>query len=330
MSQDVIPLPRDDSLPGTLREFMRRFSTDRACAAFLRRWKYGARGFRCPRCGAAKAWFLPSRNLDECVCCHKQVSLTAGTVMHGSRKPLHLWFLAMFLFVVSKQGISAMDLSRQLGVSYPTAWTWLHKIRDAVRHRPRTLLEGLVEADETWEGGVEHGLPGRPTVGGKKSLIAGAIEVKGERGWGRLRLQSVKSASAASLGSFLHENVAPGSTLLTDDWRSYRRPAAEAGYIHIATNMSKHPERAHTVLTGIHRVFSLLHRVLLTTYQGSASRKHLQNYVEEFAFRFNRRHSKSRGLLFQRLLSAAVMRAPPCYWQILGRPDPKTPLWKAA
>ena len=324
MSSDVIPLPRDNSLPGTLPEFTRRFSTDRACAALLRRWKYGTSGFRCPRCGGGKAWFLPSRKLDECVSCHKQVSLTAGTVMHGSRKPLHLWFLAMFLFVVSKQGISAMDVSRQLGVSYPTAWTWLHTLRAAVGNRPRSKLHGVVEADETWEGGVEHGLPGRPMVGKKKSLIAGAIEVKQPKGWGRLRLQSVESASAASLGGFLHANVKPGSTLLTDDWRSYRRPAEEAGYRHIAKNMKTVPKGAHTILPGIHRVFALLHRVLLTTYQGAVSRKHLQNYVEEFAFRFN------RGLLFQRVLSAAVLRPPPCYWEILERPDPDTPLWMAA
>ncbi|MCP4202809.1 MAG: IS1595 family transposase [bacterium] len=330
MFGDVIPLPRDDSLPGTLPEFTRKFSSDRACAALLRRWKYGEGGFRCPRCGGRRAWFLPSRRLDECTSCHKQISLTSGTVMHGSRKPLRLWFLAMFLFVVSKQGISAMDLSRQLGISYPTAWTWLHKLRAAVGTRPKTRLHGVVEADETWEGGVEHGHPGRPTVGKKKALIAGAIEVKRKKGWGRLRLQSVESASATSLGAFLHEHVAPGSTLLTDDWRSYRRPAKEAGYKHIATNMKTVPAGAHTVLPGIHRVFALLHRVLLTTHQGAVSRKHLQNYVEEFAFRFNRRRSASRGLLFQRLLSAAVMRSPPCYWEILERPDPDTPLWMAA
>lgn len=328
MTANVIPLPRDDSLPGTLPEFTRRFGSDRACAALLRRWKYGSRGFRCPSCGGRKAWHLPSRNVDECCSCLKQVSLTAGTVMHGTKKPLKLWFLALFLFVVSKQGISATDLGRQLGVSYPTAWTWLHKIRAAVGNRPKSKLSGVVEADETWEGGLEQGLPGRPTVGKKKALIAGAIEVK-RSGWGRLRLKSVESGSSASLGAFLHENVERGSELHTDDWRSYRRPAAEAEYKHVATNFSKSPKAAHTVLTGIHRVFSLLHRVLLTTYQGAVSRKHLQNYVEEFAFRFNRRKSKSRGLLFQRVLSAAVLRAPPCRWEIHERPDPDTPVGMA-
>ena len=133
MSDDLLVLLRDDGIPGTLSGFVERFSSEEACAELLRRWKYGEQGFRCPRCGGRSAWFLPSRRLDECTSCHKQVSLTSGTVMHGSRKPLRLWFLAMFLFVVSKQGISALDLSRQLGVTPKTAWTWLHKLRSAGR-----------------------------------------------------------------------------------------------------------------------------------------------------------------------------------------------------
>lgn len=329
MPESAIPLPRDDLLPGTLPEFSRQFSSEVSCARLLRRWKYGPQGFRCPRCGGGSAWYLPSRRLDECRDCHKQFSLTAGTVMHGSRKSLRLWFHAMFLFVVSKQGISAMDLSRQLGLSYPTAWTWLHKLRAAAGTRPKTLLEGVVEADETWEGGVQEGRGGRPFVSAKKALVAGAIEIQ-RPGWGRVRLASVESGSAESLGAFLHENVARGSQLRTDDWRSYRRPAREGGYDHLATNVSKSGKKAHEILPAIHRVFSLLHRVLLTTHQGAVSRKHLQNYLAEFEFRFNRRTSSSRGLLFRRLLSAAVLRTPPYYWEILGRPDGQTPLCDAA
>jgi transposase-like protein len=329
MSSDPVPLLRDDSIPGTLAEFTRRFSTERSCAAVLRRWKYGERGFICPRCGGTRAWYLPSRRLDECAHCHRQVSLTAGTVMHGSRKSLRLWFLAMFLFVVSKQGVSALDLSRQLGITYPTAWTWLHKLRLAVGSRTKALLRGLVEADETWEGGLHEGHGGRPKVGEKKALIAGAIEIK-DQGWGRVRLDSISSGSARSLGGFLRKNVATGSTLFTDDWRSYRKPARDAGYRHFATNVSRSGKKAHEIMPAIHRVFSLLHRVLLTTYQGAVSKKHLPVYLQEYEFRFNRRASGSRGLLFQRVLSCAVGRAPPCYWQILGRRDGRTPLEVAA
>ena len=329
MTDGLIPLPRDDSIPGTLVEFAAKYADEEACADLLRRWKYGEGGFCCPRCGHHCAWFLPSRRLDECRACKKQVSLTAGTVMHGSRKPLRLWFLAMYLFVADKQGIPALPLSRQLGISYPTAWTWLHKLRCAAGHRPKTKLRAVVEADETWEGGLNEGHSGRPKVGKKKALIAGAIEIR-ERSWGRVRLASLEDGSSASLGPFLWENVEEGAALLTDDWRSYRRPARQGGYEHTATNVSKSNRKAHEILPAIHRVFSLLHRVLLTTYQGAVSRKHLPKYLFEYEFRFNRRTSASRGLLFQRLLSAATRRSPPFYWEILGRPDGKTPLRAAA
>ena len=330
MAEDLIALLRDDDIPGTLSGFVERFPNERSCAELLRRWKYREQGFVCPRCGSRSGWYLPTRRLDECARCHKQVSLTAGTVMHGSRKPLRLWFLAMFLFVVSKQGISALDLSRQLGFTLKTAWTWLHKLRSAVAYRPKSKLRGMVEADETWEGGLHEGRPGRPRVGEKKALIAGAIEVKDSRRSGRVRLSSLEDGSAKSLGRFLRAHVGVGSTLLTDDWRSYRKPAAEGGYDHIATNVSKSDRKAHEILPGIHRVFSLLHRVLLTTYQGAVTRKHLPVYLEEYEFRFNRRSSKSRGLLFQRLLSAAITQRPPFYWEIVGRPDGQTPLYLAA
>ena len=323
-----LTLLRDDDLPETLPEFARRYSTETACAALLRRWKYGNRHFICPRCGGTKSWYIVSRRVDECATCHKQVSLTAGTVMHGSRKPLRTWFLAMYEFVFSKQGVSALELSRKLGLAYPTAWTWLHKLRTAVGTRPKTPLEGTVEVDETWEGGLHEGRKGRPFVGEKKALIAGAIEVKAAS-WGRVRLNSVDSGSSKSLGAFLFEHVAPGSILYTDDWRSYRQPARQGGYEHRPVNVTKSSKKAHEIMPAIHRVFSLVHRMLLTTYQGAVRRKHLQNYLEEYEFRFNRRTAESRALLFQRLLTFGVRRRPPYYWEIIERPDGKTPLWAA-
>jgi transposase-like protein len=151
----VISFLRDDSLPGTIGEFGLRFSDEDNCAALLRWWKYGEGGFQCPRCSGHEAGFLPSRRLDECRDCHKHVFLTAGTVRHGTRTPLRLWFLAMYLFVSSKQGISALELQRELGVAkYQTAWTWLHKLRNAIAMRPTAPLKGHVEIDETWEGGL--------------------------------------------------------------------------------------------------------------------------------------------------------------------------------
>ncbi len=320
MSEQAVVLPRDDSLPGTLPEFMDYFSDEARCVEVLRRWKYPD-GFLCsdPTCGGTDSWYLSGRRLDECTLCGRQTSLTSGTVMHSSKKPLRLWFAAMFLFVVSKQGISAMDLKRQLGVSYPTAWSWLQKLRGATGDRVITRLSGFVEMDETWVGGPQPGVIGRPHVGGKKSLVAAAIEVpKEERGFGRVRLSSLPDGSAASFREFLASSVAPGSTLLTDDWLSYRKPAQDGGYEHIPTNVAKAEQRAHEILPGVHRVFSLLHRILLTTYQGAVSRKHLPLYLAEFEFRFNRRNSASRGLLFQRLLSASVMNRPQTYRALVG------------
>jgi hypothetical protein len=332
MTGPVIPFPRDDSLPGTLAEFVVKFSDEDACADLLRRWKYGERGFLCPRCGGHDAWFLPSRRLDECCACHKHVSLTAGTVMHGTRKPLRLWFLAMYLFVSSKQGISALELQRELGLAkYQTAWTWLHKLRNAVAMRPTTPLKGRVEIDETWEGGLRRGKPGRPKVSDRSALVMGAVEVAPNHACiGRVRLESIADGSAAVAGAFFKEHIEAGSVLFSDDWCSYRTPAKDLKHDHRPTNVSKSDEPAHIVLPAIHRVFSLLHRVLLGTYQGGVRRKYLPCYLAEYEFRFNRRTSKQRGLLFQRLLTCATRRSPPVYWEIVGREDARTPLGVAA
>jgi transposase-like protein len=302
---------RDDALPKTLAEFVERFADDARCAEVLRRWKYGG-AFRCPRCSHDAAWFIESRKTDECSACGKQTSLTAGTVMHNSPKPLRLWFLAMYLFVSTKQGISAESLRRQIGVTYPTAWLWLAKLRSAIGRRTTTQLMGMVEYDDTWEGGLHEGKGGRPKVGEKKALIGGAVEVLDE-GFGRLRLASMKDGSIPTFAAFFKEHVAPGSTLLTDDWASYPAAAKAAQLEHVAVNVSKSDRKAHDILPGVHRVFSLVHRMLLATYQGAVSMKHLPSYLAEFEFRFNRRHSASRGLLFQRVLACATVGAPPTY-----------------
>ena len=316
----VSGLPQDASIPESLAEFVRRFPTERSCEKLLRRWKYGEAGFACPRCGGKEAWYLPSRRLDECRSCGKQTSLTAGTLFHKSTTPLRTWFLAVRAFTASKQGISATELSRELGVSYPTAWTWLHKMRSLVHQRPQEPLSGVVEADETLEGGRESGaVGGRGTA--KKSVIGGAVEIT-EHGFGRCRLAVLPDAAADSLGPFLQEHVAKGAKLRTDGWAGYTQDATE-GMKHRATSIKGSGKKAHEVLPGVHRVFSLMGRVLAATYQGAASKKHLCLYVAEFEFRFNRRHSKSRALLFQRALSAGVLRAPPTYWEIIGRERPK-------
>jgi transposase-like protein len=315
-------LPRDDSVPENLIAFQERFRSERACAKFLRRWKYGDTGFVCPHCAGTRSWYLAARRLDECRSCGKQTSLTAGTMFHKSRKPLRLWFLAIYLFVSGKQGISAMDMMRKLGISYPTAWTWLHKLRGAVACRETSLLSGIVEIDETLEGGRDEGHQGgRGTA--KKTVIAGAVEVhEGDAGFGRCRLSVVEDASAQSLGAFLGEKVAPGSALLSDGWAGYNAEAT-TGLDHFPSAIAPSGLKAHEVLPAVHRVFSLLGRVLETTYQGAARAAYLPLYLAEFEFRFNRRHSKSRALLFQRALSTGMRSRCATYWEIIERDNPR-------
>lgn len=327
----VLPPEIDAAFPRSLVEFSARFGKEEACAAVLRRWKYKGLAFRCPSCGESRHSWISTRHLDECAGCGKQVSLTAGTVMHGTRKPLRLWFLAIFLFVRSKQGISAVQLQEDLGLgSYQTAWAWLHKLRWAIAMRPTTQLSGTVEADETWQGGRDQGR-GRPVAGVKKALVAAAVEVmRRPRRWGRARLSVVANGSSEEIGEFLAEHVASGSRLLTDAWVSYVLPARHLELVHRPVNVSKARGEAHEYLPAVHRVFALLHRVLDTTHQGAVRRKHLPAYLAEFEFRFNRRRAKSRGLLFQRALGFASRHAPPAYWEIVGRVDPHTPLTAVA
>ena len=320
-------LPRDDSLPSDLPGFLARFGTESSCAELLRRWRY-PQGFRCGRCGSRKAWYLERRRLDECAGCGHQISLTAGTMFHRTRKPLRSWFAALFLFVSSKQGISAMELGRQLGMREATAWAWLHKIRHSLGARASDLLRGTVEVDETFEGGVEPGLRGRG--GQTKALVAAAVEIDPKRkGFGRARLRHIANAEAITLQGFIESTVAEDATVRTDGWAGYAEDAL-AGRTHHPTAIKGSGRKAHEALPAVHRVFSLFHRVMLGTYQGAVRSKHLSSYLAEFEIRFNRRHARSRTLLFQRALSCAVLTRAPEYWRIVGRPAPRVRVVEAA
>lgn len=320
-----IPLPRDDSLPDDLPGFLARFSSESSCAELLRRWRY-PNGFRCGRCGSKKSWYLENRRLDECATCGYQVSLTAGTMFHRTRKPLAPWFAAIYLFVSSKQGISAVELGRQLRMREATAWAWLHKIRHSLGARASDLLRGTVEVDETYVGGVEPGVPGRGAR--TKSVVAAAVEVD-SKGFGRAKLRRLANTGGLALGGFIDRSIATDAKLRTDKWSGYDT-AAMNGRVHEATSMRATGRKAHEILPAVHRVFSLLHRLLLGTYQGAVRSKHLDGYLAEFEFRFNRRHATSRTLLFQRALSCAVQTRAPEYWRIIGRPTPRVRVIKAA
>jgi transposase-like protein len=227
-----------------------------------------------------------------------------------------MWFLAMWFVTSQKNGVSALGLQRVLGLgSYETAWTWLHKLRRAMVRPGRDCLFGVVEIDETYVGGSEEGQRGRKIE--TKEIVAVAAEENG-RGIGRIRLQRIKDVSAESLLPFVQGVVAPGSVVHTDGWRGYSGLAAAAGYKHQVTVISSGCDPAHVAMPRVHNVASLLKRWLLGTHQGGIQPQHLDYYLDEFTFRFNRRKSKARGLLFHRLAQQAVEVRPIPYHYLIG------------
>jgi len=302
-----------EDYPRTLLELERRFSTDGACREYMAalRWPDG---FVCPGCGSDEAWAMQD-GLWLCRGCRRQASVTAGTIFHRTRLPLTLWFRAIWYVTSQKNGTSAMSVQRILGLgSYRTAWTWLHKLRRAMVRPDRDRLSGHVEVDESFVGGEEPGHEGRGAV--SKTLVAIAAEERG-RGTGRIRLACLPDASKRSLHGFVKDTVESGSLIHTDGWAPYGGLEAH-GYRHQVTVLKGQPKDAAVVaMPRVHRVASLLKRWLLGTHQGAVSAKHLEYYLDEFTFRFNRRTSRSRGKLFYRLLQQAVQISPTPYSEIV-------------
>ena len=300
--------------PRTLKEFDEWFPDEDACAAFLEKLRW-PRGFACPACGATSSW-KTARGLHRCTACQRQTSVVAGTVLEGTRKPLRTWFQAIWYVTNQKLGVGALGLQRVLGLgSYQTAWTWLHKLRRAMVRPGRDRLRGLVEIDETYVGGVEEDVDGRQTQ--EKALVVIAVEVLSSKGFGRARLATVPNASRLYLVPFVCEVVEPGSTVRTDGWAGYAELETH-GYRHVRKVLLGRREPAHVAMPGVHRIASLLKRWLLGTHQGAVGGKQLDYYLDEFAFRFNRRTSRARGLLFYRLLQQAVEVGPAPYRHIVA------------
>ncbi len=281
-----------EDYPQNLTEFEARFSSEEACREYLFRLRWPD-GFRCPGCGCGKSWPL-RKVLLQCAACGRQTSVTAGTIFQDTRSPLPLWFRAMWWVTTQKTGASALGLQGVLGLNrYETAWTWLHKMRRAMVRPGRDLLAGTVEVDESYWGGLEEGLRGRNLK--NKALIAVAAQEDG-RGIGRIRMKRIEDASGEGLLPFVEECIEPGSVVHTDGWPGYSGLKKE-GYVHQVTVVSRQEQSASELMPRVHRVMSLLKRWLLGTHQGAVSHKHLDYYLDEFTFRFNRRKSKSRGKL---------------------------------
>ena len=301
-----------EDYPRTLGELEARFSTEDACLEYLSQLRWPD-GFRCPRCGHPKGWSV-GEGLMECEACGYQASITSGTIFHRTRKPLTVWFRAIWWVTSQKTGASALGLQTILGLgSYKTAWAWLHRLRRAMVRPGRERLSGTVEVDETYWGASETNVRGRETE--KKSLIAVAVEEKGKR-LGRIRMRSIPDASARSLESFILEAIEPGSTVRTDGWEGYAR-LDRRGYRHEVKVISRSQQKASELLPYVHRVVALLKNWLRGTHQGAISSEHLDYYLDEFTFRFNRRTSRYRGKLFYRLLQNAMLVEPITYQQMI-------------
>ena len=292
--------------PRTYREFVERFSSDVACAAYLEQLRWPTE-FCCPACGVIGAPWRQTRGRLVCPTCRHQTSVTAGTILDKTRTPLTTWFEAAWHVTTAKNGLSAKTLERTLGTSYRTAWALLQRYRVAMVRSERESLSGAVEVDETLVGGVVHG--GKRGRGSSKAVVVIAVEVKAPRGFGRLRMRHVPDASGASLELFVGDVIARGATVRTDGWSGYNGLLGQ-GYAHECTVLSSSGDPAHVSMPGVHRVAALLKRWILGTHQGSVTPAHLQSYLEEFTFRFNRRSSGSRGLVFHRLMEQAVVAGP--------------------
>jgi len=309
--------------PNSYAELRAWFNEDWKCLNYLD-WLRWPDGFLCPWCAWQEGWRAADGRW-RCAGCDRRVSATAGTIFHGTRTPLTVWFSAAWHLTSGKGGISATELQREMQLgSYQTAWAMLHRYRSVMVLPGRDRLTGDVEVDEAFLGGPEAGIPGRGALG--KALFAAAVELNSPKGLGRARLGIIKDASAESLQQFLLGNVEPGSTIVTDGWASY--PKATRGHYTLkATSVSASGRPAHEALPGVHLVFSLVKRWVMGTLHGSISPEHMPAYFDEWVFRFNRRRSRSRGLLFQRLLQQAVAGDALTYKELrkAGRTRPPPP-----
>ena len=316
-------MPRS-TFPKNLPEFQRQFGTDEACQQYLAacRWPDG---FVCPRCAGRRAYAIGARRRGQCVACRHQVSLTSGTVLHNTKLPLMQWFWAAYLMTTDTRGVSALLLQRQLGLRrYETAWLMLHKLRRAMVNAAREPLHGAVEVDDTWIGGQQPGLRGsRQLKGRRAALVLVAVEKRGH-GSGRVRLAVIPDVKAATLTAFLTQNVAPGSTVYTDGLKSFTGLGA-VGLRHIPRTQPLRTALRHGATSAVplaDRAIGNLQQWLIDTYHG-VSRAQLQVYLDEFAFRHNRRRTPMAA--FQTLLGLDTTRAPTPLRRIRGGQDLSKP-----
>jgi len=289
-----------EDFPKNEIEFDARFLDERACYEYLFQCRW-PEGFICKSCGHTNYW-KSARGLYISTNCEQHHSLTAGTIFHGTRKALPIWFKAMWWFTTRNTSISALCLQKLLGLgSYTTAWTWLQKLRSCTIRKDREKLSGEVEVDEFYIGGKHSGNRGRGAE--NKCAVVVAVELNGHK-LGRVRLQVIDNCSSNELLPFIKTNVVAGSSVVTDGWKGYSG-LQKSNYRHEQVFQTKTKDKA-SVLPGVHMIASLIKRLILGTYQGRPEKKYLQKYLDEYVFRFNRSKSKSVGKCFFRIVQQSV------------------------
>ena len=299
----------------TWGQFVDWFHSEQGCRDYLEKLRW-ADGLMCPECGVISRVQRISRARMVCPACKHQATVTAGTIFDKTRTELRVWFAAIWFITSQKHGASALGLQRVLGLgSYQTAWAMLHRLRRAMVRPGREMLHGQVEVDESFLALTDTKNP--RTAAGRKSgtakvVVAIAVEMLQPKGFGRIRIQQIERGDSANLLPFVQASVRAGATIHSDGSRSYSR-LQDKGYIHKTTIHDGSSVTAHESMPGVHRVAALLQRWLLGTHQGAVQPGQLDYYLDEFVFRFNRRASRSRGLLFYRLLEQAVITDPVTY-----------------
>ncbi len=297
--------------PRTHQEFLELSHNEEACQEYLYKMRW-PEGYICPACGHNKSW-ENRRKLYQCVECNYETSLTSGTIFQGTRKPLKLWLNVIWHLVSQKTGVSAQNLKESMGFgSYETTWSWLHKLRRAMIRPGRDKLTGVVEVDETFIGGIKEGKRGRGAEG--KTLVVVATECLGKK-CGRVRFQCIPDASEENLLAFINDYIESGSKIITDGWMGYSN-IDKKKYEHEVRIIKGSGLQAHDLLPHVHLVDSLLKRWVNGTHQGNIDPYHLPYYLDEFAFRFNRRLSTYRGKLFCRLIQQCLTTPPVSYEEI--------------
>ena len=298
--------------PRTYQEFRAWFPDDVACREYLGELRW-PNGFTCPECGVGGGW-RTGKGLWMCAACGRKTSATAGTIFHRSHTPLSTWFAAIWFVTSQKNGVSAQGLKDALGFgSYETAWAWLHKLRRAMVRPERDLLAGHVELDQSFLGGRTKGKSGPSS---DKMPITIAVERTDRGRLGRLRLELADKPGSLDIIDFAQDVIAPGATIHTDGARMFTR-FTDLGYVHQATPGNT-ADDLDSVTPGPHLISSLLKRWTAGTLHYRISPQHLPYYLDEFTFRFNRRTSRARGLLFYRLLQQAVDTDPHPLKDLIG------------